>query len=85
MGYETVLRFFISLRETFWNWFAFKGINKYGKGAVVQILTTFRPTTVLLVKGSSETDFLDVYLTTSFGVCKIENTSAIGVIVLKNV
>ena len=34
---------------------AFPWINKYGKAAVLQISTVFRPFFMLLVKGSSET------------------------------
>ena len=35
--------FFISLRETFSNGIAFTLINRYGKGAVVQISAVFWP------------------------------------------
>ena len=41
----------------------------------------FGPFTMLLFEGSSETSFLDIYLTTSFGVHKFKNTSAVKVIV----
>ena len=37
------LRFCISLRETLSTWVAFTGINKYGKGAVIQLWTVSRP------------------------------------------
>ena len=40
----------------------------------------FGPFTMLLVEGSSERDFLDIYLTTFFGVRKFKNTSAMRVI-----
>ena len=33
----------------------------------------FGPFTMLLVEGSSERDFLDIYLTTFFGVRKFKN------------
>ena len=39
----------------FSTWIAFAWINKYGKAAVLQISTVFRPFFMLLVKGSSET------------------------------
>ena len=34
---QTVIRFFISLKETCSNLITFKMINKYGSGAIVQI------------------------------------------------
>ena len=40
---QIVLTFCISLRENFSNSIDFRLINKYGKGAVVQISTVFRP------------------------------------------
>ena len=40
---QTVKRFYILLRETFCNSIALTLINKYGKGAVVQIWTVFGP------------------------------------------
>ena len=40
---QTVLRFYISLRETFATLIACTWINKYGKGAVVHISTVFWP------------------------------------------
>ena len=43
MCYETVLRFCISLTETFCNLTDFVLINKYGKGGVVQISTVLGP------------------------------------------
>ena len=36
----------------------------------------FDPFTMMLVEGSSQIEFLDIYLTTSFKVSKIGNTSA---------
>ena len=41
MGWETVLRIFISLSATLSTIVVFTGINKYGKGAVIQISTVF--------------------------------------------
>ena len=37
MRKETILRFAMSLKESFSNTFTFTVINKYGKGAVAQI------------------------------------------------
>ena len=47
---QAVLRFFISLRETFSNSVAFSVIIKYGKGAMVQISTMFPHVYKLLVE-----------------------------------
>ena len=41
MGSQTILRLFISLRETFSNLAAFTVVKKYGQGALVQISTVF--------------------------------------------
>ena len=43
----------------------------------------FWPFTMFLVKGPLKGDFLDIYLTTSFGVHQFKNTSGMMVIVLK--
>ena len=43
MGKQAVLRFCMSLRETFSTSVSFAEINKYGKGASVQLLIVFRP------------------------------------------
>ena len=43
MSEQTNLRFCISLKETFSNEITFAVINNYGKGAVIQIATVFRP------------------------------------------
>ena len=43
MDKQRVLRFCMSLRETFTNWIDFTEINKSCKGFVVQISTVFRP------------------------------------------
>ena len=43
MSSQAVREFSILLRETFSNSIAFPLINKYAKGAVVQILTVFVP------------------------------------------
>ena len=57
---------------------SFRVINKYGKSSVVQIATVLR--SMLLVEGLSGTDFLDNFLTTSFGVHYFGKISAIRVI-----
>ena len=46
---------FIWRRETFSKSIAFTLINKYGKGAFIQISTYLGPFTMLLFEGSSET------------------------------
>ena len=43
MSWQTVIRFCMSLRETFSSSITFSQINKYGKYRVVQIATVFRP------------------------------------------
>ena len=43
MRQQTVLRFCISLKETFANTITITVINKYAKGAAVQIATVFQP------------------------------------------
>ena len=77
MCQQTLLRFCISLRATFWNWVAFKVISKYARGAAIHISRVFRP--CYLLKGPLKWDFLDIYLTTFFGVHKFKNTSAMRV------
>ena len=42
----------------------------------------FGPFTMLPVKGPQKQDFLDIYLSTSFGVRKFENTLSMRVIFL---
>ena len=73
---KRVLRFCISLREVFSNWTSFKVINQYGKVPSFRLQQCFGPFTMLLVEGSSEKDFLDIYLTAFFGVRKFKNASA---------
>ena len=41
MSYQAVARFGMSIRETFSNSIALAGMNKNGKGAMVQISTVF--------------------------------------------
>ena len=43
MSYQTVLGFCVSLKETYSNATTFTVINKYRKGAFIQIATVFRP------------------------------------------
>ena len=68
----------MSLRDIFSNWITFTVINKYVKGAVVQLSTLFSPVTMLLFEGSSETGIFrtGIYFTTYFRFCDIRNTSA---------
>ena len=83
MGEQIVLRFSISIRQTFSTWIAFTEINKYGKVAVVQLWTAFVLFTMLLEEGSSERDFWHTYLATYFGIGKFKNISAMMVIFFK--
>ena len=53
-GSQCVLRFSLSLREMFSNWFTFTVIRKYGKSGVIQITAMFDPFTMLFLEGSSE-------------------------------
>ena len=70
-----MLKFCISLRETFSTKIVFTGINKYGKGAVVQIWTVFWPVShVTCGRVLWNGTFLDIYLTTFFRVRKFNNT-----------
>ena len=56
-------------------------ITKYGNGAVVQMGTVFETRLpCFLSKGTLKRDFLDIYLTTFFGVRNFENKSAMRVI-----
>ena len=72
---QTVLRFFVSPRETFSTSIPFAGINKYGKGLAVQLWTVcwhvYHVTYGRVVWNET---FLDTYLTTFFGVRKFKNT-----------
>ena len=52
---KTVLRFCLSLRESFLNLMPFTVIYKYGKSGVIQISALFIPFNILLVEGSSKT------------------------------
>ena len=71
----------MSLRETLSNWTSFTLINKNGKGAVIQTETVLQPIYhVACQKGPLKQDVLENYLTTYFGVCNFENTSAMNVI-----
>ena len=56
-------------------------MNKYCKGAAIQIATVFRPIfLVFFSKGSLKHGFLDIYLTMFFGAGISRNTSAMRVI-----
>ena len=63
------------IRETFWTGIAFAGINKYGKGAVVQLWTVFWPVYhVTYRRVLLKLTVLDLYVTTFFGVRQFKNT-----------
>ena len=80
MSEKTVFRFYISLKETFSNYITFTVINKYGKKCCrSDCKLVFDLFTMMLVEGSSEKEFLDIYLTTFFGVFNFGKTSAMGV------
>ena len=71
---KTVLRFCISLGETFETWMSFTGINKYGKFVVVLLWTVFWPAYhVTCQRVLWNGTFLDIYLTTFFKVRKFKN------------
>ena len=77
----TVLRFCISLWETFSNSTAFTVINEYGKGVAVQIWTVFGPIYhVACGRVLWNGNFLDIYLTKFFGVRNFGNATAMSVI-----
>ena len=54
---QTVLRFRIALRWTFPYTIMFTGMNKYGKGSSVPILTVFGPFCHFFVEETSKTIF----------------------------
>ena len=56
------------LKGTLSNSITFTVINEYGKGAAVEIESIFRPLTMFPVEGLLKQDFLEISLTTSFGV-----------------
>ena len=70
--YQTILRFFKSLTETFFKTIVIPVINKYGKGGVLQILT--------ISTDPLKYDFLGIHLIMFFGVGNLGHTSAMGVI-----
>ena len=55
-------------------------MNKYSEGAVVQISTVFCPVYCYFWKGPLKRDFLDIYLTTFFGVRQFKDVSTVRVI-----
>ena len=80
MCYQTLLRFCISLRETFSSSIAFTVINKYGQGGVIQISVVFgRVYHVACQTFVLNGTILDIYLTTFFGARNFVNTSAMRV------
>ena len=72
--------FCISQREIFTNSTAFTVINKYGKDGAVPLQQCFVPLTCRLSKGPMKRDFLEIWLTTFFGVRNFGNKSAMKVI-----
>ena len=59
--------------EAFSSWISLTRINKYGKGDFNSVSARLP---CWLWKGRLKQNFLDIYLTTSFGVRKFKNTSA---------
>ena len=83
MGYQTVLRFCISLRETLSTSIALTGINKYAKGAVLEVSTVFRPD--YHVKGSSDTELFRLLSNHVFPSLQVQNyTTYDGHLFLEN-
>ena len=75
------MTFCISIRETFWKSIACTVINKYSKGAAVQISTMFGLVYhVAFGKDALKKDFLGIDLTSFFGVRNIGHKSAMSVI-----
>ena len=75
MCWQAVPRLCMSIRETFSNSIDLAVINEYGKGALMQISNGLRTFAMLLVKASSETVLLAIYLTTIWDsvILKIQN------------
>ena len=84
MCWETALRFYISIRETFCQSIALKVVNKYSKGATVQIsrmfLRIYHVACVVTMMDPLKQDFAGSYLSRFFGVCNFGNTQAMKVI-----
>ena len=79
---QIALAIFVSLAETFSNATTFTVINKYWKGAAIQIATVFRHIClVCLSKAPLKHGFLDIYLNIFFRAGISRNTSAGKVIV----
>ena len=79
---QTVLGFWISLKETFSIVITSTVINKYGKGAVIQNTTDSVSTHLpcFLSKGPVKQNFLDIDLATSLGAVTFGYTSSTRVI-----
>ena len=75
-GLRRVLKFCILVRETFSTLIVWTVINEYGKGAAVYISTVSQPASHVIccshVNSLLKRDFLDIYLTTFFGVRKLK-------------
>ena len=63
----------MSIRETFSNSISFTVINKYNKGAVMQISTVFGQFTMLLVQRCSETGLFKHLFNDDFGIRNLGN------------
>ena len=86
MSKQTVLRFSISIRETFSNSIAFTVINKYGKGAVVQISTVFRSVYRVACQRASKTGLFRHLSNHVFGRPQVRNyISHDGQLVFENI
>ena len=73
IGYQTVLRFCISHTAE---------LSSQGSISTIKVLS-FRlsaPLPCYLLKGPLKRDFLDIYVTMSFGVCNFKNASPMRVI-----
>ena len=54
---------------------AWRVMNQYDRGAVMQISTMFRAANNVACRiGLLKRGLLDIYLTTSFAVCNLQNT-----------
>ena len=74
-------RIFHITKRDFSHSIAFPLINKYAKGAVVQISTVFGPVYhVAFPRVLEKRDFLDIYRTTVFRVGNVQNISAMSLI-----
>ena len=79
MPEQAVLRFCISLKETFSNAITFTVTNKHEKQAIFLMKTVFQPILLCcLSKGPPKLYFLDIYAMMFFGPLNFGNTSAMS-------